>query len=136
VKIVLDTNILLPSISRKSPLNWIFVSLLNEEYTLCVTTEILLEYTEVIERFFGSEVADNILEAIRNLPNLELVTAYYKWNLITEDPDDNKFVDCAIATNAKYIVSHDRHFNVLETIDFPNVEVISAIDFQKTLNEK
>lgn len=46
MKIVLDTNILLVSFSSKSPLNWIWKSLLQNRFTLCATTDILLEYEE------------------------------------------------------------------------------------------
>ena len=47
--------------------------------------------------------------------------------------DDNKFVDCAIAANAKCIVSEDNHFNVLKFIPFPKVEVIGIDDFKSFL---
>lgn len=38
--------------------------------------------------------------------------------------DDNKFVDCAIAANAQFIVTEDHHYDVLKTIDFPKVNII------------
>ena len=44
-------------------------------------------------------------------------------NLITADPDDNKFVDCAVTAGATNIVSNDRHFRELERYDFPRVDV-------------
>ena len=135
MKIVLDTNILLVCISKHSELRWIFDRFLDESYTLCVTTEIMAEYEEILERFMGHDLASTILQIIENAPNVELVTTYYAWNLIHEDPDDNKFVDCAIACNAKYLVSHDRHYKVLKTISFPIVEVISAVHF-KTILER
>lgn len=50
----------------------------------------------------------------------------YRWNLITRDPDDNKFVDCAIAGNVRFVVSNDRHFDELKEIDFPKVDILSA----------
>lgn len=52
-------------------------------------------------------------------------------NLVTADPDDNKFVDCAVAANARFIVTGDHHFNVLRHIAFPVVDVISIDDFLK-----
>jgi len=39
------------------------------------------------------------------------------------------FVDCAIVANAQYIVTEDRHFKVLETIDFPKVDVVGLDEF-------
>ena len=44
-------------------------------------------------------------------------------NLIQLDSDDNKFVDCCITANAQYIVSNDRHFDILKHIEFPHVNV-------------
>ncbi|MBU6341467.1 MAG: PIN domain-containing protein [Bacteroidetes bacterium] len=51
------------------------------------------------------------------------------------DPDDNKFVDCAIAGQAKYIVTEDRHFNILKKIPFPKVLVLNTDAFKKELYE-
>lgn len=53
----------------------------------------------------------------------------YAFHLIKADEDDNKFVDCAIVANAKYIVSNDRHFDVLREISFPKVDVIKINQF-------
>ena len=50
---------------------------------------------------------------------------------ITAGPDDNKFVDCAIAANAKFIVTEDHYFNVLKEFDFPSIDVINIDDFLK-----
>lgn len=50
-------------------------------------------------------------------------------NVITIDPDDNKFVDCAIIAGATYIVSNDHHFSELEHYDFPKVEVRTLSEF-------
>lgn len=53
----------------------------------------------------------------------------FAFRLIEADKDDNKFVDCAIISNAKYIVTHDHHFDILQNIDFPKVCVITLKDF-------
>lgn len=58
---------------------------------------------------------------------------HFRFNLIQEDPDDNKFVDCAIAANASFIVSQDHHFDVLHAIDFPKVELIGIDEFVSLL---
>ena len=52
---------------------------------------------------------------------------------MTEASDRNKFVDCAIASNADFIVTNDGHFNVLKNIPFPKVKVISIDDFMEIL---
>ena len=75
------------------------------------------------------EFASLVIEAISNAPNVERVTPAYHFNLITADPDDNKFVDCAITAGATYIVSNDRHFNELQRYDFPKVDVRTLAEF-------
>jgi putative PIN family toxin of toxin-antitoxin system len=131
-KVVIDTNVLLVSISKRSKLHWVFKSLLENKYILCVTTDILDEYAEIIEQHMGSEVSETVLQTLENLTNIEYVTRYYRFRLL-KDEDDNKFVDCAIASNAKYIVSHDKDFNILKHIEFPVVKVIDTVDFKNDL---
>lgn len=141
MKIVLDTNVLLVSITPRSLYFPLFESFLNEEFELCVTTEILLEYEEILKKYVGVELASIILRIIENAPNTEFVTRYFEWELIKVDPDDNKFVDCAIASSAKLIVTDDKHFNVLEEIKFPKVVTMRLEPFiinmlNKKLNEQ
>ena len=131
MRVVLDTNILLVSISAKSPFHWVYQLFLAREITLCVTTDILLEYEEIISNQMGEEAAKDVLQTIQNAPNVLQINRYYEWNLIQIDPDDNKFVDCAIAANAKYLVTEDKHFNILKTIPFPQVEVVGIKEFYK-----
>ena len=128
-RIVLDTNVFLVSISSKSNLHWIFENLINGKFTLCISTDILLEYAEIIENHMGVIASESAMGVLQNLPNVEFIINYYKFNLLT-DPDDNKFVDCAIASNAQFIVSHDKDFNILKKIDFPKVTVINTTDFK------
>ena len=45
------------------------------------------------------------------------------------DKDDNKFVDCAVSCNADYLVTNDRHFDILASIEFPKVITIKAKEF-------
>ncbi|MBY0427019.1 MAG: putative toxin-antitoxin system toxin component, PIN family [Cytophagales bacterium] len=133
-RVVLDTHVLLVSISRKSKLHWIFKGLINGDFILCVTTDILSEYAEVIEREMGVAASENAMGVLENLPNVELITSYFKFNLL-KDEDDNKFVDCAVASNASFIVSHDKDFKLLENIQFPKVVVIDTEKFLKILNK-
>jgi uncharacterized protein len=129
-KIVLDTNVLLVSISSKSKLHWVFKNLLEGKYILCVTTDILLEYAEIIEAHMGDLASENALGILENLPNVEYITNYYKFNLL-KDEDDNKFVDCCISANADFIVTHDSDFDVLKKIIFPKVSIQATNEFFK-----
>lgn len=134
MKVVLDTNVLLVSISPKSKYHWIFQKFINEDFTLCVTTDILQEYEEIIGQHMGQEVANYVLQIIENSVNVNFITKYFRWNLISADPDDNKFVDCAVSCNAKVLVTNDKHFNVLKNIEFPKIEVIGVEYFKSVLN--
>jgi len=80
----------------------------------------------------GVEVAESVLATIVNLTNVEYITRYYEFRLL-KDEDDNKFVDCAIASNASFIVSHDSDFNILKSIKFPVVNVIDTDQFKAIL---
>lgn len=133
MKIVIDTNILLISVSPNSPFRWVFDAFLQEKFTLCVTTEILSEYDEIIARESNEELASLALQIIENAVNTDFITRYYKWNLIYVDEDDNKFVDCAVAANADFILTSDKHFRVLKDIPFPKVKVISLEEFEKLI---
>ena len=64
---------------------------------------------------------------------MELIKPYYRFGLIQTDADDNKFVDCAIAAGAEFLVSNDSHFRVLEQIPFPKVCVLRLISFSRML---
>ena len=55
------------------------------------------------------------------------------FNLIKNDPDDNKFVDSAIAGNATFVVSNDSHFDILKEIDFPKLMLKSLQEFSAIL---
>jgi uncharacterized protein len=136
MKVVIDTNVLLVSFSRNSNYYWIFDSFLKEKITICVTTDILMEYEEIISKYMGRKIATTVLNLLENAPNVELITKYFKWNLIHIDPDDNKFVDCAVASSAKYLVSNDKHFKVLKEGAFPKVETITANEFKIALGKE
>ena len=135
MKIVLDTNILLVSISPNSSYYWVFQKFLSQEFILCLTTDILLEYEEIIINHMGKQAANTVLQIIENSSNVELIVKKFNWNLILADPDDNKFVDCAIAANAKYLVTQDKHFNVLKNTPFPKVEVIDIVKFKELFSK-
>lgn len=63
---------------------------MNGDYCLCFTTEILEEYEEILCLKTNRLIATMVLEIITQAPNTQRVDAHYHWNLITQDPDDNK----------------------------------------------
>ena len=140
MKVVLDTNVLWVSVSRRSASHFIFKALLEGRITLCATTDILEEYEEIIGKMLGSATAEAVMATIENLQNTVFSTRYYRWIAIVNDPDDrsagpDKFVDCAVAANAVCIVTEDRHFNVLKTRTFPTVTVLNIEQFRPLLDQ-
>lgn len=127
--IVLDTNVLVMSISARNVYHKVWQAFLQGDYTLCVSNEILEEYVEVLTRNINVRVAEAVVYAILTRWNVRKLDPHYRFHLIKADEDDNKFVDCAIAGNARYIVTEDHHFDVLKEISFPKVAVINIDDF-------
>ncbi len=135
-RFVIDTNILLVSISSKSKYHWIFQGLIHHQFELAITTDILSEYEEIISDKYSTSVAQNVIRTLLLLPNVIQTNVYYKWNLMQNDKDDDKFVDCAIASNADAIITHDKHFNILDNIPFPPVKVLEVSEFKGLLNKE
>lgn len=129
MRIVLDTNCLLMAISNRNRFHRVWQAFVNGEYTLCVTNDIIEEYVEVIGRNISERAAEAVVYIIMTRNNVLHIDPHFRFGLIEADPDDNKFVDCAIASNAKYIVSQDHHFDVLKTITFPRVDVVTIEEF-------
>jgi len=136
MNIVLDTNCLLMSLSRRSPYYPVWRNFVDGKYTLCITNEILAEYEEILTDKVGAKIASNVITAILDLPNTKMIQVYYHLRLITTDPDDDKFVDCAFKANARYIVTQDHHYDVLKQTPFPFIDVIGIDEFIKVLRGK
>ncbi len=134
-RIVLDTNSLIQCIPSKSRYRQIWNSFTDGTNELCVSGEILNEYEEILERLAGVDTAKLIIETILNNPYTLLFTPYYHFNLIKSDPDDNKFVDCAVVANAKFIVTEDRHFDCVKSCPFPKIEIVGLDSFLHTLKQ-
>ena len=115
-RIVLDTNCLLQVLPSHSPYHKIWTEILYGNIALCVNTEILIEYEEILTKKTTKEIA-------------QFQETYIHFDLIEQDVDDNKFVDCAVAADAEYIVTNDSHFNVLKEIDWPKVAVLTIQEF-------
>jgi putative PIN family toxin of toxin-antitoxin system len=133
MNIVLDTNCLLMSLSRRSQYYPIWRDFVDGKYTLCISNDILAEYEEILTQKVGPQIASNIIQALLDLPNTKMVQVYYHLHLITADPDDDKFVDCAFKANAKYIVTEDHHYDVLRNTPFPKIEVVDIDEFLRIL---
>jgi uncharacterized protein len=134
MRVVIDSNVLLVSISRRSKHHPIFQAILNGAIICCVSNAILEEYEEKIGEHWSPNVAYNTIETLMKTPHVLHFDPHYNWTLIVADPDDDKFADCAVAANAAYLVTNDHHFNVLKQLPFPPFNIISSDDFLSILN--
>jgi len=135
MKIVLDSNILVAAIGRRSNYADIWKSFISQKYTLIISDEIVYEYEEILQLRSAKGASDIVIEIIMESSNVFYQQIYYSWNAIKQDPDDNKFFDIAVAGNADYLVTNDAHFNILKQLSFPKVTIITAEDFLKILEQ-
>jgi putative PIN family toxin of toxin-antitoxin system len=135
LRIVLDTNVLLVSISEFSKYHWLFRCILEKKFDLYITNEILTEYEEIIGKKLSPNTANAVIRTLMELDNVYPTSIFFNYILITQDLDDNKFVDCAFSSNCNYLVTNDKHFNILKTINFPQINVINLEEFKEIIED-
>ena len=128
-KIVIDTNAILQMLGRHSKYHFLYEKFLNEEYVLCLSNEIMHEYEEILGMRASPAVAGLFVKVLEFSENVIRKDPFFKLKQIKKDPDDNKFVDCAFACQADYIVTDDAHFSELRQIKFPVVHTKSLDEF-------
>jgi len=131
--VVIDCNIFVMCLTPRSPYYLIYQALVGGKFKLALSAEILLEYEEVIQRKYSTSTANALVTLLSELNNVNQVNPHYKWRLIESDLDDNKYCDCAIAGQADYIITEDKHFEVLKSIPFPSVTAITIDKFLEIL---
>lgn len=115
MRIVIDTNILFPALSPKH------------------RHHIILERTfeEILTRVFQKNVLEQFWLFVASSESVVFVNPTFSFQIPVADEDDHKFVDCAVCGNADYLITNDKHFNLLKEIDFPKLTVVSADAFLK-----
>ena len=132
MRLVVDTNVLLSAISARSPFHRIFLAIIEEGiHNLVISNEILTEYHEVLSRTVRPATLDILLEFLVKSPDIFRISPHYRFELISADPDDNKFPDCAICGNADFLITSDRHFDILKTTAHLKVNIISPVEFRE-----
>jgi uncharacterized protein len=129
IRVVIDTNCLRASIPPKSPYYQLYVDFVKGKFEWYVSNDILLEYEEVLGRTYSEKTASEVLHLLTIAPNTVFAEAYFRWDLIENDPDDNKFADLAICSNCDYLVTNDKDFLVLDKHEFPKLRVVNLESF-------
>lgn len=133
MRVVIDTNYLIASIPPKNPEFWLYQAFISFRFDWYISNEIMAEYEEQLTDFYSPRTADLVLKILSVAPNVTFAEPYTAWQLIEDDPDDNKFANLAFSANVDYLVTNDRHFNVLKNWPFPTVQVVSLEEFRVIL---
>lgn len=132
MKVVLDTNVFISSFFGGNPRKIIRLWA-SGDITLCLSNSIVREYIEVLRRM-GLEnqpELDEILYLFRSGTYLLFGTKTPVLHVVKDDPDDNKFIECAVALHAEYIISGDRH--LIEIEDYLGIRIVSPKKFLDSL---
>ncbi len=110
MRVVIDTNVFVSSFFGGNPRR-IVDYWFSGKLVLCVSRPILKEYFDVLSRFqFDREdLFRRLISSFEKGTNAVFVNAPKEQNWIEDDPEDNKFIACAISLRAEYIVSGDPH---------------------------
>lgn len=138
VKVVVDTNVVISSaVSIDGNPALIFEMLLLEKIINYITQEIIDEVKEVIKRPRIAKKLSLVEQEfiIKNFENFsKKIKPIEKLDIIKDDPDDNKFLECAIAASAEYIISGDKHLLILK--QFRDIKVVSPAEFVRIINKE
>lgn len=111
--VCIDTNVLVQARAASHPWNPILRACAFGKLTWAVSNQILTEYREMITLMNGTAAwgrMSQLLDLIAASGGLHLVTPHFQFGIVTGDPDDNAFTDCAITVGADYLITADRDF--------------------------
>ena len=138
IRAVIDTNGLVGSMTKQGPTRWLYDEFIEGRFVWVFGNEILTEYVEVIADRYTSRLADLMAQTLLLAENTERFEASYRWGIVYQDPDDNKFVDCAAGAGVDYLVTSDRHMLGLKRQKklFPSVPIVNFEQFRRILLTK
>ncbi|MBU0571017.1 MAG: putative toxin-antitoxin system toxin component, PIN family [Candidatus Omnitrophica bacterium] len=134
LKVVIDTNVFISGLLNSPSCRYIIKLLGAAKLTLIISPWILDELIGVISRpKFRNAITRETAEKIIEMISIQavLVNPSREFDVIEDDPADNRFIDAAIEANADFIISGDRHLLDLKT--FHDIRVITPAQFLKTL---
>jgi len=120
LKIILDTNILIDAMNDNFSYTWKIIDLvLKGEMEAVASEKIIKEYNLIVERNIVKEKDREILAKFIN--QVTVFPVYQKIMAVPDDPEDNKFIECAVEVGVDYIISSDKH--LLHLANYNGVEI-------------
>jgi len=128
MRVVIDTNIFVSSFFGGKP-RQIIDLWKNGNLILCLSGEILDEYVEVLNRlgFRDREEMGELLKLFAENVNIRFTSKTPKLQLVQEDPDDDKFIECAVALGAGYVITGDKALKALE--EYIGIRIVTPAQF-------
>jgi len=128
MKVVIDTNVFVSSFFGGNPKKIIDLWR-KEKITLCLSKDILDEYVEVLRRI-GLEDEEELPELLNLFSkgfNIAFIAKTPKLNLVEDDPDDDKFIECAVALKAKAVITGDKALGAVR--EYMGIKVLTPAEF-------
>jgi len=134
MKITVDTNVLISATFWKGDSNVIIEKVENKKVELVLSRDIIKEFSEVLAyKEIQDKIKNKNLEMKRTAEKIEAISSIVelkqRFNIVKDDPDDNKVIECAKAGNVKFIISSDNH--LLKIKEFEGIKIITPKEFLK-----
>ena len=131
MKVVIDTNVFVSSFFGGNPRK-IIDFWKKGKISLCVSKNILDEYIEVLQRIGlgdGREV-EELLSLFAKGFNILFTTKTPKIKAVRDDPDDDKFIECAVGLKAEVIITGDKALKAMN--EYMGIKILTPQQFLKT----
>lgn len=128
MRVILDTNVLISGIFFSGPPYQILKAWHSHKIQLVISSDIYEEYRRVadlLKKKYKKIDISSILHLIDI--NSDIINTQDLPKPICEDPDDEKFIACALSGKVKIIVSGDKH--LLKLSGFNDIMIIKPYEF-------
>lgn len=130
MKVVVDTNVFVSSFLNPQGVPRRVIDLWKAgRVTLCLSTPIIAEYAEVLSRFGLAEGPElkELLDLFAARMHVIFTPKPPRIALVPEDPADEKVIECAIAADAEFLISGDKHLLTIGTHD--SIVILTPVSF-------
>ena len=134
IRVVVDTNVFISSFFGGNPRkiidNW-----KSGEITLCLSKPIIDEYIEVLRRLElqNEKEIDELLSLFAHGFNVVFTAKTPELHIVEKDPDENRFIECAVALKAKFVISGDKALKAIQ--NYMNIKIVGPREFLSKFSE-
>ena len=127
-RVVVDTNVFISSFFGGNPRKIIDLWK-SGEITLCLSKPIIDEYIEVLRRLElqNEKEIDELLSLFAHGFHVVFTAKTPVLHVVEKDPDDNKFIECAVALKAEFVITGDKALKAIQ--EYMNIKIVSPKKF-------